>query len=66
MKASFFVKSGCYDAGTAEIAINAASKEGWKKVALKYLALQLAYFEKHGNVQEAQLVKKRMELVVSE
>ncbi len=66
VKASFFVKTGCYDAETAGIAIDAASKEGWKKVVLKYLALQLAYFEKHGNVQEAQLVKKRMELVVSE
>ena len=66
VKASFFAKSGCYDAETADIAVRAASKEGWKKAALKYLALQLAYFEKHGKKQNAELVKKRMELVVSE
>lgn len=66
IKAAFLVKAGCYDAETAEIAVNAASKEGWKKAALKYLALQISYFEKHGKSHEAQLVKKRMELVVSE
>ena len=65
IKASFLVKSNCYDAKTAGIAIKAASKEGWKKAALKYLALQLSYFEKHGDRQNAELVKKRMELVVS-
>ncbi|MBR6421265.1 hypothetical protein IKS86_00930 [bacterium] len=66
IKASFLVKKNCYNAETAGIAIKAASKEGWKKAVLKYLALQLAYFEKHGDVQNAGLVKKRMELVVSE
>lgn len=66
IKASFLVKNNCYDAETAGTAIKAASKEGWKKAVLKYLALQLAYFEKHGDVQNAGLVKKRMELVVSE
>ena len=66
IKASFFVKNNCYDAETAGIAIKAASKEGWKKAVLKYLALQLAYLEKHGDRQNAELVKKRMELVVSE
>ncbi len=66
IKAAFLVKKNCYDAETAEIALKTASKEGWKKAALKYLALQLSYFEKHGDSQNAQLVKKRMELVVSE
>ena len=66
IKASFLAKSGCYNAETAETAVKAASKEGWKKAALKYLALQLAYLEKHGEKQKAALVKKRMELVVSE
>jgi len=66
MKASLFVKSDCYNDETAAIAIDAASKEGWKKVVLKYLALQLSYFEKRGETQKAGLVKKRMELVVSE
>lgn len=66
IKASFFAKSGCYDAETAAIAVKAASEEGWKKAALKYLALQLAYFEKHGDTKSAGAVKKRMELVVSE
>lgn len=66
IKAAFFVKKDCYNAETAAIALNAASKEGWKKAALKYLALQLSYFEKHGDSQNAQLVKKRMELVVLE
>ena len=66
IKAAFLVKNNCYDAETAGIAVKAASKEGWKKAVLKYLALQLSYFEKHGDPQNAQLVKKRMELVVSE
>lgn len=66
LKASFLVKNGCYDAETPGIAVNAASKEGWKRAALKYLALQVSYLEKHGEMQEAELVKKRMELVVSE
>jgi len=66
IKASFLVKNNCYDAETAGFAIKAASKEGWKKVVLKYLALQLSYFEKHGDMQNAELLKKRMELVVSE
>ena len=66
VKAAFFVKTGCYDAETAEAAVNAASKEGWKKAVLKYLALQLSYLEKHGEMQKAELVKKRMELAVSE
>ena len=66
VKAAFLAKTGCGNAGTAEIAVNTASKEGWKKVVLKYLALQLAYFEKHGDRQSAELIKKRMELVVSE
>lgn len=66
IKASFLVKTGCYDAETAGIAVKAASKEGWKKAVLKYLALQLSYFEKHGDRQNAGLIKKRMELVVSE
>ena len=66
MKAAFLVKNNCYNAETAGMAIDAASKEGWKKAVLKYLALQLSYFEKHGETQKAGLVKKRMELVVSE
>lgn len=66
VKASFLAKSGCYNAETAGIAVNAASREGWKKAALKYLALELSYLEKHGEMQKAGLVKKRMELVVSE
>ena len=66
IKAAFLVKNNCYDAETAGTAIKAASKEGWKKAVLKYLALQLSYFEKHGDVESAGLVKKRMELVVSE
>lgn len=66
VKAAAVAKTGCYDAKTADIALNTASKEGWKKAALKYLALQLAYFEKHGDRQNAELIKKRMELVVSE
>jgi len=66
IKASFLVKNNCYDAETAEIAIKSASKEGWKRAVLKYLALQLSYFEKHGDRKNAGLVKKRMELVVSE
>ena len=66
VKAAFFVKTGCYDAETADIAVNTASKEGWKRATLKYLALQLSYLEKHGEMQKAELVKKRMELVVSE
>ena len=66
IKVSFLVKNNCYDAETAGIAVKAASKEGWKKAVLKYLALQLSYFEKHGDRQNAGLVKKRMELVVSE
>ncbi len=66
IKASFLAKTGCYDAETAGIAVKAASKEGWKKAVLKYLALQLSYFEKHGDRQNAGLIKKRMELVVSE
>lgn len=66
IKASFFAKSGCYNAETAKIAVDAASREGWKKAVLKYLALQISYFEKHGDRQNAELVKKRMELVVSE
>ena len=66
IKTSFFVKKNCYDAETAGIAIKAASKEGWKKVVLKYLALQLSYFEKHGDRENAGLIKKRMELVVLE
>ena len=66
IKASFLVKNGCYNAETAGIAVNAASKEGWKKAVLKYLALQLSYFEKHGDRQNAEFIKKRMELVVSE
>ncbi len=65
IKAAFLVKNNCYNAETAGTAIKAASKEGWKKAVLKYLALQLAYFEKHGDRQNAELVKKRMELVVS-
>lgn len=66
VKASMLVKSGCYNAETAETAVNAASGEGWKKAVLKYLALELAYSEKHGDIQKAALIKKRMELVVSE
>ena len=66
VKAATVAKTGCGNAETAEIAVNTASKEGWKKAALKYLALQLAYFEKHGDRQNAELIKKRMELVVSE
>lgn len=66
VKAAFFVKTDCYNAETVELAVNAASKEGWKKATLKYLALQLAYFEKHGEKRKAELLKKRMELVVSE
>ncbi|MBO7127060.1 hypothetical protein J6W78_05905 [bacterium] len=66
IKASFLVKNNCYDAETAGTAIKAASEEGWKKAVLKYLALQLSYFEKHSDRQNAELVKKRMELVVSE
>lgn len=66
IKASFLVKNNCYDAETAGTAVKAASKEGWKKAVLKYLALQLSYFEKHGDRQNAGLIKKRMELVVSE
>ena len=65
IKAASLVKNNCYDAKTAGTAIKAASKEGWKKAVLKYLALQLAYFEKHGDRENAGLVKKRMELVVS-
>ena len=66
VKAAALAKTGCGNAETAETAVNTASKEGWKKAALKYLALQLAYFEKHGDRQNAELIKKRMELVVSE
>ena len=66
VKAAAITKTGCGNAETAEIALVTASKEGWKKAALKYLALQLAYFEKHGDRQNAELTKKRMELVVSE
>ena len=66
VKASFLFKSGCYNAETAGIAVDTASKEGWKKAALKYLALQFAYYEKHGEQRKAELVKKRMELVISE
>ena len=66
IKAAFLVKKNCYNAETAGIAIKAASKEGWKKAVLKHLALQLSYFEKHGDAESAGLVKKRMELVVSE
>lgn len=65
IKASFLAKTGCYDSKTAGFAVKAASKEGWKKAVLKYLALQLAYFEKHGDRQNAEFIKKRMELVVS-
>ena len=66
VKASLLAKAACGDADTAGIAVDTASKEGWKKAVLKYLALQLAYFEKHGDKQNAGLIKKRMELVVSE
>ncbi|MBO4710697.1 hypothetical protein J5681_02130 [bacterium] len=66
VKAAAVARTGCGNAETAGIAVNTASKEGWKKAALKYLALQLAYFEKHGDRQNAELIKKRMELVVSE
>ena len=66
IKAASLTKMACGNAETAGIAVDTASKEGWKKAALKYLALQLTYFEKHGDRQNAELVKKRMELVVSE
>jgi hypothetical protein len=66
IETSFFIKNGCYNAETTDIAVNTASREGWRKAALKYLALQLNYFEKHGEKQKAEFVKKRMELAVSE
>lgn len=66
IKASFLIKSRCYDVETVEYAAGVASREGWKKAALKYLALEEAYYEKQGDAEKSGYARKRMELVVTE
>jgi len=60
---SFAVKSGCYDDITLKNAIDTASAEGWKKAGIRYLEFTADYFEKNGESDKAENLRKRIKFI---
>jgi hypothetical protein len=57
---SFAINKGCYDEKTLMNAVETASGEGWKKASLRYLEFSVKYYEKKGDINTAENLKKRI------
>ncbi|HQI05349.1 MAG TPA: hypothetical protein PL195_08800 [bacterium] len=58
---SFAVKKDCYDENTLLNAVETASKEGWKKAALSYLTFTAEHFDRKGESEKAENLRKRID-----
>jgi hypothetical protein len=58
---SFAVKSDCYDENTLLNAVETASKEGWKKAAVSYIMFSAEHFDRKGESEKAEDLRKRID-----
>ncbi|MCX5854049.1 MAG: hypothetical protein NTZ24_05585 [Deltaproteobacteria bacterium] len=61
--AGFLVKQDKCDEGCLKIAVDTASKNGWKKALLVYLEKSLSFYEMQKDMEKATTVRKKIELI---
>ncbi|HSW60875.1 MAG TPA: hypothetical protein VLJ60_08755 [bacterium] len=60
---SFAVKNNCYDENTLLNAIETAAKEGWKKAAVSYIVFSAEHFDRKGESEKAEDLRKRIDFL---
>lgn len=64
--AGVLLRTGRADAQVLQIAADTASEQGWRRAVLAWLGAQVINAEKTGQAEEAQRLRRRMELAAGE